>query len=253
MTFNISATKGVISFLDTSELSFLVGTGTKDQSVVFKSTLVAANRAFRAINYDTVQYQNGEDKILISVNDNGASGFAGDDVLITYADIDILIDGVNTPPIITIPAGIINAVVDVEQLIEGVSVFDVDIDSFSRADSHGKQYTGFMTVNLVVTHGRITLTELTGLTFEEGDGIHDDKIQFTGMTNDINNALERIVYICESELSYTGPSDSIQITIYDNGNSGKSPNADGSNNLSDTAVILINVQINQFEAMKPKT
>lgn len=58
-------------------LQMLVGTGTLDTDVVFRATLQDANFAFRRITYTPRPLENGEDRIVITVNDTGFSGTYG--------------------------------------------------------------------------------------------------------------------------------------------------------------------------------
>ncbi len=56
---------------------------------------------------------------------------------------------------------------------------------------------GKLQIHLTATHGLITLSQTTGLTFSIGDGTSDTEMTFTGLPTDLNAAL--------SGLQFTGP------------------------------------------------
>ncbi len=235
LTFTLSATKGVISLSDTTGLTLLVGTGIRDSAITFMSTLEAANAAFRQVRYDAASTESGEDKIDISVNDNGASGYYGMQPLVSTSSIDIWITAVNRPPVITIstptfhvpaPGGVV--------LIDGISVSDPDINMFSILDGNGQSRGGLLTVRISSSMGTgsISLVDLTGLAFTVGSGINDvGTVEFTGLLSDVNEAIRTIRYTAGT-ISGT---DVLTIYANDNGYSGKSAHS----SLSDSATVHI--------------
>jgi hypothetical protein len=72
-------------------------------------------------------------------------------------------------------------------------------------------------VTLEATHGTITLSYTTGLTFITGDGIDDATMVFTGIIPIINLDMEGMVF--RPTPNYFGPA-SIDITVNDMGHSG---------------------------------
>src|SRR5262249_43994128 len=62
--------------------------------------------------------------------------------------------------------------------------------------------TGLYSVTLTATHGTATLTTLSGLTFDTGDGTADATMTFHGTLSDINTALATASFTGDS--NYNG-------------------------------------------------
>ena len=120
----------------------------------------------------------------------------------------ISIAAVNDAPAITLPADQ-TASEDVELAISGISIADTDAGSND------------VKVTLSVGHGTLTLASLTGLAFVTGDGTGDSSMSFTGSVSAINTALAAGVKYLGTQ-NYNG-SDSLSITVNDQGNTGVDP------------------------------
>ena len=70
----LSCKKGYLSLAKTIGLTFLDGDGTKDRQMEFTTNVTNVNEAFRWLQYQTVPNENGEDEILIVVNDTAHNG-----------------------------------------------------------------------------------------------------------------------------------------------------------------------------------
>jgi len=87
-------------------------------------------------------------------------------------------------------------------------------------------------LTLTVTQGTLTLAQITGLTFNVGDGTADASMEFTGTLADINAALNGMTFTPTP--AYLGAA-SMQIDVDDQGNAGDGPV------LTDSASIAITV------------
>jgi hypothetical protein len=69
-----------------------------------------------------------------------------------------------------------------------------------------------LTVALSVSHGSISLSRTTNLTFSSGTGTNDTSMRFTGVAADVNTALDGLVYVPEHGFS---GNDAIAIQVDD--------------------------------------
>lgn len=91
-------------------------------------------------------------------------------------------DEINTQPIITVPGA--QSVDSHETLtFEGATLI-----SIADAEDHEQ------TVTLAVSHGTLTLSQTTGLSFDAGDGTADATMTFTGSLTNVNAALDGLIY-----------------------------------------------------------
>jgi len=120
----------------------------------------------------------------------------------------LLTDGVNDPPVNTVPlAQTVNEDTDLVFSAGGgnaISVSDADVWLGNNT----------LRVTLTAVNGLITLSRTTNLTFTVGDGVADTTMTFTGAVDMINLALEGMIF--RSAQDYFGPA-SITITTNDLG------------------------------------
>ena len=144
----------------------------------FYGTLTAINDAFERLFYKGIPNENGEDSIVITVNDTGASGSYGQ-THVSRNTIDIWIHDRNDPAEITAPEAVL-ATVDFKTVIRGIHVTDVDV-----GDAR-------LTVSLSANFGRLSLNSLKGISFsgtkDRGTGIRDTTMTFSGKIDDVNTA-----------------------------------------------------------------
>jgi hypothetical protein len=118
------------------------------------------------------------------------------------ATVNVTVTAVNDPVTGTAPA---NASVDEDSAnvaITGMSISDVDA-TLAPA--------GVYDVTLSATHGKLTLTTISGLTFGTGDGTDDTTMTFHGTLAAINTALATAKYTPDS--NYNGPAQiDLQVT-----------------------------------------
>ena len=77
--------------------------------------------------------------------------------------------------------------------------------------------TGAVKITMSVASGRLTLAQVTGLTFTVGDGTSDAAMTFTGTVANVNSALARVDYL--GNANFAG-ADALSITVDDQGNTG---------------------------------
>ncbi|MFN9718122.1 MAG: GEVED domain-containing protein, partial [Planctomycetota bacterium] len=100
----------------------------------------------------------------------------------------LLTDGVNDPPVNTIPLGQTTP----EDTSLTFSVAGGNAISVSDADVWLGNNT--LRVRLEATNSALTLSRTTGLTFSAGDGTNDATMEFTGLVDDINRALDGMTF-----------------------------------------------------------
>src|SRR5207244_1120278 len=137
---------------------------------------------------------------------------------------NITVNGVNDPPVNTLPGPQTTNEDTVLVLSSGganaISIGDIDAGA------------GIVKVTLSATNGVMTLAATTGLTFTTGDGTADAMMVFTGTMVDINAALDGMSFTPSA--NYNGPA-SIAFTTNDQGNTGSG------GALSDTDTLAITV------------
>lgn len=111
--------------------------------------------------------------------------------------ITVNIAAINDLPVLTVPSSLIVEEDSLANIISGLSVSDADND--------------LLTVTLSA-EGALTLSQLTGLTFSEGDGVSDSVMSFTGYAADINAALLGLSY---APAANDDDGDRIEISVKD--------------------------------------
>nr|MBW4583407.1 tandem-95 repeat protein [Tildeniella nuda ZEHNDER 1965/U140] len=147
------------------------------------------------------QHDGGEtlsDSFSFAVSDGAGGAIAGNTFGIT-------VNPVNDAPVLTVPG---SQTVDqnANSLITGVSLADLDGG------------TGSETITISAANGLVSLGLTAGLTFAQGNGSAANSITASGTLSAINNALTSLIY--RSNVSFQG-TETISITVNDNGNTGK--------------------------------
>ncbi len=153
----------------------------------------------------------GADTLTVSTNDQGATGSGGP---LTDSDpvaITVGVAAVNDPPVINL-----SAVVQQTDPAGAVIFNAANGNLISVADADAG--IGLVKVTLTATHGTMTLSGVTGLTFNPGqDGTADATMTFTGALTDVNAALDGMSF--NRDAGYTGLAD-VSIGVNDQGNTG---------------------------------
>src|SRR5690606_24044005 len=144
---------GSLTLAGTTGLSFLVGSGANDATMIFEGTLADINNALDGLQFKPTAGYNGPASLSIAVNDKGASGSGG--VLTDTKVISITVNPLN-PTITGVSSSTANGLYGIGQTINIAVTFDQNVYV------HG-------------TDGRPTLLLETGLTdrnaiYDSGSG-----------------------------------------------------------------------------------
>lgn len=235
LDIKVSCKKGKLSIASSAGLTFIEGDGILDPSMHFKATLIDINEAFRWIQYSALPNENGEDEVLIRVND---TAFSGDyDVWEESSNtIRVWIEERNDPPTIdraphnpdkwfargtrtgTGQPQTDSVTLGVLSVVDGFVVDDIDMGP-----------RDLLRVDLEALYGKITLNSIDGLSFGGqrgmGTGIANRMMSFTGTLADVNEALFLLRYLCTLDDDCFGNDDTegekIVIRVRDIDTSGK--------------------------------
>jgi hypothetical protein len=139
---------------------------------------------------------NGLDSFTYTISD----GNGGSDTV----TVNVRVNAVNDAPVTSAPISI-TLFEDTSVAATGVSITDVDV----------YEGTGQIQVRLFGGHGTITLAQTTGLAFTPGSSNGSSDMTFTGLLDDVNDALATLTY--SPDPNYYG-SDTITILVNDQGN-----------------------------------
>jgi len=143
----------------------------------------------------------------------------------------LLTDGINDPPVNTIPNN--QSTPEDTKLTFSVS----GGNAISVADADVWLGTNILRVRLAGANGVVSLAQTTGLTFTTGDGLNDATMEFTGLVDAINRALDGLVFSPAQDFFGTA---SITITTNDLGGFTGPPTPPPAAE-QDVDVLLINV------------
>jgi surface-anchored protein len=130
----------------------------------------------------------------IVVNASGYLDLGGGNTMYTVSDdvtMNFAVDTPDTPPVHTTP-GDVSTAVNTPFTFTGPTGISV-----STAEDHP---CGIQTT-LSVTSGTLTLSQVTGLTFVTGTGTNDPTVTFRGSVEDVNAALDGLVYTPDTDFS----------------------------------------------------
>ncbi len=217
LQMRLQSTHGVLDVTaSTGDLTSISGDGTNDLTV--RGTAAELGAALNGLVYDSDQHYAGSAKIDVTSDDLGNRGAGGAK---TDADeIALTLRAVNDRPSLSEPADF-----DIDEgatkTLSGAAAHQVtDVDASS------------VEVALGVSHGRLTLDGVSGLTFSAGDGTGDAAMTFSGTVANVNAALDGMQYTANDN---DGSSDTLQVSVDDKGSTGG-----GSLTDSDAVAITIN-------------
>jgi hypothetical protein len=207
MMVALASTNGTVTLGGMTGLSFSIGDGTADSSMVFTGTIADINAALNNLTFTPGGDFNGSASVAIVTNDQGSSGAGG-----AKSDTDgigITVNAVNDPPVVTVPgAQVINEDTPLIFSSAGGNLIAInDIDAAS----------GNLQVTLTATNGVIALATRSGLSFSVGDGTDDPAMTFTGKLSNINAALDGMIF--KPAANFNGAA-GISIAVSDLGNTG---------------------------------
>ncbi len=187
------------------DLALVVGNGTG--LVTVQGLMANINSTLASLTYTAgpVAAATGSDTLVLQFNDFGNTGAGGP--LSDTENLSIIMLGVNTPPVVTVPAA---QFVDEEaQLV------------FSSANGNAISFAdpdialGSATATISALNGSLSLGGVAGLTSVSGN--NTSTVTFTGSQSAINSALNGLTY--QGLNQYHG-SDTLTITVNDQGNTG---------------------------------
>src|SRR5439155_1685699 len=161
------------------------------------------------LSYSPAANYNGSDTLSLTTNDQGNTGSGG-----AQSDTDtvaLTVNAVNDAPVNSVP-GAQSTNEDTAKVFSNgngnaLSVADVDV-----AETVG----GELKLTLSVSHGTLTLSGTSGLSFAcgtcAGDGSSDASMTFTGSAANVNAALNGLSY--SPAANYNG-SDTLSLTTND--------------------------------------
>ncbi|ROS04829.1 VCBS repeat-containing protein [Sinobacterium caligoides] len=135
------------------------------------------------------------------------SAFDGDDYSLTLATHSLSVSPIDDVAVNSMPEHQLVAPGDdvVFSVANGNAITVSDVDS------------GELLVSLSVDHGELTLATTAGLSFRQGDGEQDSKLVFSGTIEDINAALDGLLFSAngalESALTLTTSSDNTSVIV----------------------------------------
>jgi VCBS repeat-containing protein len=136
-----------------------------------------------SFSYTPAANYNGSDSFTYKANDGFSNG--------NTATVDLTVNAVNDAPVNSVPAA--------QSVDENATL------TFSSGNSNlistGDVDAGSAPVKITlgVSHGALTLSATTGLSFTTGDGTSDASMVFTGTLTDVNAALSGLVYAPTTE------------------------------------------------------
>lgn len=231
VTVTFSVGSGVLTAISGAGVS-VSGSGTG--SLVMQGAIADINAFISAgkLAFTTASNATGSVTLNISIDDGGNSGIdpgtsgtASSEAASTSVTLNVA--AVNDAPVNAVPTA---------QLVQqdGVLVFN-DANGNRIAVSDIDIGSGAMQITLTATHGVLTLSSTSGLTFSVGSGSGVQTMTFSGSISAVNNALNGLIYTPVE--GYSG-SATLQIVSNDQGNTGSG----GAQ--SDSDVIDINVNPN---------
>jgi hypothetical protein len=205
----LSVTNGTLALAGTTGLTFIAGDGNGDATMTFTGSQADINAALDGLSFSPGLNYNGSSTLQISTSDQGQTGTGG--VKTDSASVGITVNAINDAPVNTVPGA---QVVDedgtlVFSFANGNRILVSDIDAGGAS----------IRITLTATNGVLSLAGITGLSFSGGvgDGVDDATMTFTGSINDINDALEGLIF--KPLANFAGPA-TIQIVTNDRGRNG---------------------------------
>ncbi len=196
----LSATHGVINLNSTNNLTFYEGTADGEAYLVFSGTLADLDNALDGMEYEPTKLYVGTDQLIIHVDDQGNTGFGGAQTDDHIVNITINADAVNDSPINIKPGD--ETIIEDDQLVfstENGNRLWIQDDSGAAVIRVTLEITE---LGLPSSNASLTLADTTSLTFDMGDGIDDSKMIFRGTLDDVNDALDGLLF--EPVTGYTG-------------------------------------------------
>jgi len=196
VSVSLAATLGTLSLSQITGLSFTVGDGVADANMTFTGTVADINAALEAAVFTPTASATGAGSVQITTSDLGLNGAMALTATNTVAISVVSVTGINLPPVITSPA-------TAQVAVGSDLVFSVQAGNVISISDPESNLSSQLQVSLTATHGKLTLSQTTGLSFVLGDGTADAALIFTGSLADINAALAGLKF--KANGSFNGP------------------------------------------------
>jgi len=173
----LTTANGDLTLATTAGLTFAVGDGTADNTLVFTGNLTSVNAALNGLRLTPAANFNGVATLQVTTNDLGGTGTGpaqSDSDIIT-----VIVNAVNDAPINNLPT---NLAVDEDTVL---TLAGASVISISDPDGMGGAYQ----VSLAIANGALTLGSTANLAFTTGDGTDDAAMTFIGTLGSVNAAL----------------------------------------------------------------
>ncbi|NJO59220.1 MAG: DUF4114 domain-containing protein [Richelia sp. RM2_1_2] len=224
----LAVTKGILTLQNTTDLSFDVNNPNGTSNITVKGKIDDINSALNTLVYRGNLNANGSDTLTVTTSDLGNTGIGG--ALTDVDSFEITINAVNDAPVIKIPSQ--------QDVNEDVKLVfnEANLNAINISDVDVKEGTGDVELTLSVASGTLTLGSTLGLIFSQGDGLGNDTMTFKGKIDDVNQALNGLIYQGNKDAnSKTKGEDTLTLIVNDLGNTGKD------NTLTDTKEVKINL------------
>ncbi len=188
MQMSLSVAHGRLTLAQTAGLSFVVGTGSDNASLVFGGSQSAINAALASLQYRPGSDYSGADQLDLSVSDFGNTGSGG--ARTASGSVAITVNAVNDAPTLSLPGTQSTPLLTPLQFADagGNAIRLADIDS--GATSLRLTLT---TANLA-GGGTLSFGSLAGLTLVSGTGTLDSTVVLLGSAANLNAALQTLSF-----------------------------------------------------------
>ena len=199
-------------------------------TISFKATQGVANTVLPQVLFTPNANANGTGfGVSIKVDDQGNTGSVGAVFGPISKTFSFVVSAVNDAPVN-------NAQISASSLEDTSLVFNLSNNNqLSISDPDGNVS---VEIRLQSDHGVLSLSGINGLSFINGTGVADRDLSFTGTVNDINAALNGLIY--RPDQNFAG-SDSLRLTTNDQGNKGS-----GGAKTSDSSIALQVLAVNDL-------
>ncbi|WP_372993958.1 Ig-like domain-containing protein, partial [Sulfitobacter sp.] len=198
---------GALSLGTSAGLTLTDGDGS-DGTLAFTGTVADVNAALAALDYTGDQDFNGEDRLNISIDDQGNSGTGGAQSASASVVIDVA--AVNDAPVFDAPGAptSFTVVEDEAVQIQGLSFFD--------AEWTGVGTTYEMSAVIAVDHGTLNFFgDISGLVVAGNNG--ESSVTLQGDLLAVNQALGSLMYVPDADFN---GADEIRVEVSDLGQTG---------------------------------
>ena len=188
LQMSLSVAHGRLTLAQTAGLSFVVGTGSDNTSLVFSGSQSAINAALASLQYRPGSDYSGADQLDLSVSDFGNTGSGG--ARTASGSVAITVNAVNDAPTLSLPGTqstpLLTPLPFADAVGNAIRLADVD----SGATSLRLTLT---TANLA-GGGTLSFGSLAGLTLVSGSGTLDSTVVLLGSAANLNAALQTLSF-----------------------------------------------------------